>query len=210
MQAARAGMRRRCLVNLPLGLLSMSSATHFFCIQCRKCCHNLRLPLSVDEAIGWLRDSGEVQVFCEAIPWREDPPSGNLQALDKRRRSVRCTERQSTRGYCDQSGRFVRCPLSLFAIRYSIRCVCEADTRMSHLPGGGQSVHQAGPDSKARPPEAWGVEKLILTHGEPVADPDIARFIGQPREAMRRTSAQRKGAWASLFLYGIGQRGIRD
>ena len=73
---------------------------------------------------------------------------------------------------------------------------------MSHLPGGGQSVHQAGPDSKARPPEAWGVEKLILTHGEPVADPDIARFIGQPREA----DAKEVGAKEGCMGFAISMR----
>ncbi|WP_338000302.1 hypothetical protein [Burkholderia gladioli] len=41
---------------------------HFSCTMCGRCCHDLRLPLSIDEALAWLARGGEVQLFCDAIP----------------------------------------------------------------------------------------------------------------------------------------------
>lgn len=60
---------------------------HFSCTMCGKCCHGLRLPLSLSEAGEWLRRGGDVQLFCEAIPWPVEPEESNLQARHKRRRS---------------------------------------------------------------------------------------------------------------------------
>jgi Fe-S-cluster containining protein len=59
----------------------------FACTQCAKCCHDLRLPLTVGEAIDWLARGGAVQLLCEAIPWFAEPPPENVGAAHKRRRS---------------------------------------------------------------------------------------------------------------------------
>ncbi|ACC75842.1 YkgJ family cysteine cluster protein [Paraburkholderia phymatum] len=59
----------------------------FECTKCGKCCHDLRVPLTVAEALAWLARGDEVQVLCDALPWLEEPPQHNLQALQRRRRS---------------------------------------------------------------------------------------------------------------------------
>ncbi|HEX7909578.1 MAG TPA: YkgJ family cysteine cluster protein [Paraburkholderia sp.] len=64
---------------------------NFDCTMCGKCCHNLRLPLTVSESIAWLRRGDKVQLFVEAIPWPEEPPPDNLVAAHKRRRSFPAT-----------------------------------------------------------------------------------------------------------------------
>jgi hypothetical protein len=50
----------------------------FDCTMCGKCCHDLRLPLTVTEAIAWLERGNDVQILCEALPWPEEPPAENL------------------------------------------------------------------------------------------------------------------------------------
>lgn len=52
----------------------------FHCTKCGNCCKDLRLPLSIAEALDWLHDDNPVQVLCEAIPWPEDIPSSNPYA----------------------------------------------------------------------------------------------------------------------------------
>lgn len=64
---------------------------HFNCTSCGNCCRELRLPLSVEEAIRWLKDGNSVQVLCEAIPWPEEPSSSDQHAAYKRERSFFAT-----------------------------------------------------------------------------------------------------------------------
>src|SRR5260370_41132964 len=59
----------------------------FECTMCGKCCHDLRLPLTVTEAVAWLERGNDVQIICEALPWLEEPPADNPLAAHKRRRS---------------------------------------------------------------------------------------------------------------------------
>lgn len=70
-------------------MVTMMSATNvdFACTQCAKCCHDLRLPLTIDEAIEWLVRGGTVEVLCEAMPWLAEPPPHDVGAAHKRRRS---------------------------------------------------------------------------------------------------------------------------
>ncbi|WP_224011874.1 YkgJ family cysteine cluster protein [Paraburkholderia tropica] len=62
-------------------------STHFSCTMCGRCCHDLRIPLSLAEARVWLRDGGDVQLFCEALPWPVEPSADDAHAAYKRARS---------------------------------------------------------------------------------------------------------------------------
>ncbi|MEK6291225.1 MAG: YkgJ family cysteine cluster protein [Paraburkholderia tropica] len=62
-------------------------STHFSCTMCGHCCHDLHIPLSLAEARVWLRDGGDVQLFCEALPWLDEPPADDGYAAYKRARS---------------------------------------------------------------------------------------------------------------------------
>jgi Fe-S-cluster containining protein len=57
---------------------------HFKCVQCAACCHRTKIPVTVTEAIDWLRDGHQVQVICEASPWI---PADEAQASHLMRRS---------------------------------------------------------------------------------------------------------------------------
>jgi Fe-S-cluster containining protein len=59
----------------------------FECTTCGKCCHDLRLALTIAEAIVWLERGGHMELICEAIPWPVEPEPGNAQAAYKRARS---------------------------------------------------------------------------------------------------------------------------
>src|ERR1700693_384857 len=60
---------------------------HFGCTKCGKCCHDLKLPLTVSEAIIWLAEGSEVQIICEAVPWPAEPAADDQKAAHRRRRS---------------------------------------------------------------------------------------------------------------------------
>lgn len=45
---------------------------NFSCTSCGRCCHDLRLTLSVAEAIQWLHRGGQVQVLCHAAADLDD------------------------------------------------------------------------------------------------------------------------------------------
>jgi Fe-S-cluster containining protein len=61
--------------------------TNFACTTCGQCCHDLRLPLTITEAIDWLKRGGQLELLCEAIPWPVEPEPNNAQAAYKRARS---------------------------------------------------------------------------------------------------------------------------
>ena len=42
---------------------------HFHCTQCGACCRDNKIPLTVTEAIQWLRRGDSVQLLCEGSPW---------------------------------------------------------------------------------------------------------------------------------------------
>jgi Fe-S-cluster containining protein len=45
---------------------------NFSCTSCGRCCHDLRLTLSVSEAIQWLHRGGKVQILCHAAADLDD------------------------------------------------------------------------------------------------------------------------------------------
>ncbi|MGH8782934.1 YkgJ family cysteine cluster protein [Paraburkholderia sp.] len=59
----------------------------FNCTMCGKCCHGLRLALTVDEARAWLARGDRVELMCEAIPWPVEPDADNREANYRRARS---------------------------------------------------------------------------------------------------------------------------
>ncbi|WP_027798541.1 YkgJ family cysteine cluster protein [Paraburkholderia dilworthii] len=60
----------------------------FECTACGKCCHDLRLPLTLAEASDWLARGGQMELICEAIPWPADPEPPNAQADYRKARST--------------------------------------------------------------------------------------------------------------------------
>ncbi|MEI6000432.1 YkgJ family cysteine cluster protein [Paraburkholderia bengalensis] len=140
----------------------MDATIRFSCTQCGKCCHNLRLPLSLSETAGWLNRGGNVQIFCEAIPWPQEPAAGNLQARHKRDRSFAAVSGDlpirvvvsvvaSFDGPCPHLLPNMRCGA------YDVRpLVCRI------YPAEVNPFIELAPTSKACPPEAWAVDQPVF------------------------------------------------
>lgn len=183
---------------------------HFSCTMCGRCCHGLRLPVGVDEALAWLRDGGEVQVFCEAIPWPEDPPAGNRLAWYKHRRSFGAS-----------SGRLpVRVIVSLMAtfegacpnLQSDMRCgIYERRPRACRVyPAEVNPFIPLDRGGKLCPQEAWQ-SRDVLQDAEGVwTDPEVAGAISGMREADARDAMIKARLCATLGIAagGLSNEGV--
>lgn len=156
---------------------------HFSCTMCGRCCHGLRLPVGVDEAIAWLRDGGTVQLFCEAIPWPEDPPADNQLAWYKHRRSFAALSGQLP----------VRVIVSLMAtfegacpnLQSDMRCgIYERRPRACRVyPAEVNPFIALDRAGKLCPPEAWHTDEVLQKADGEWSDPEVAGAIAGMREA---------------------------
>lgn len=147
---------------------------NFECTTCGKCCHDLRLPLSVDEALSWLDRGGEVQVICEAVPWPEEPPSEDLQAAAKQRRSFPAISGSlPTRIIVILAGAFTgACP----NLMPDMRCgIYEERPRVCRIyPAEVSPFIELIPTRKACPPEAWATVNTPFTQQGKLVDSALA------------------------------------
>jgi Fe-S-cluster containining protein len=154
---------------------------HFSCTQCGKCCHNLRLPLSLDEAADWIRRGGDIELFCEAIPWPVEPPDSDAQAAHKRRLSFAAM-------------------CGALPIRVIVNVVAAFEGACLHLlPDGRCGAYeqrprvcriypaeinpfiQLTPTSKACPSEAWSTDKPVFFANGRTADTETIELIAESR-----------------------------
>jgi Fe-S-cluster containining protein len=156
---------------------------HFDCTQCGKCCHDLKLLLTIDEAMAWSRRGGRVQLLCEAIPWIEEPQTDNLQALYKKERSFPASSGSLSirvvvilvaafSGGCPNLGADMRCGI------YSDRpAVCRI------YPAEINPFAEIAPDNKACPPEAWSESHPLFLQEGTIADTATRALINVARNA---------------------------
>jgi Fe-S-cluster containining protein len=147
---------------------------HFACTRCGNCCRNLKLPLTVAEAIGWIGDGNSVQVICEAVPWPTEPPASDQMAAHRRRRSFAAMSgAMPTRvivilaahftGACPNLGADMQCGI------YERRpLVCRI------YPAEINPFIRLEPANKACPPEAWAADGPVLQRNGCVED-DVVR-----------------------------------
>lgn len=183
---------------------------HFSCTQCGRCCHGLRLPLSVHEAIAWLRDGGDVQLFSEAIPWPEELPEENLLAQHKRRRSfaahsgslpvrVIVVLMASFDGACPNLLPDMRC--GIYARRPRVCRIYPAELN---------PFVELEPASKSCPPEAWQSDAVLRDDAGRWTDPETVDAIAASREADRIDAATKARACELLghAVAGLSNEGI--
>ncbi|MGN6478972.1 YkgJ family cysteine cluster protein [Luteibacter sp.] len=155
---------------------------HFSCTMCGRCCHGLRLPLSLDEARRWLDDGGEVEVFCEAVPWPEEPAADNGPAWHKRKRS-----------FLARSGQLpVRVVVTLVAsfdgacpnLRADMGCGIyeRRPTACRVYPAEVNPFIDVDPALKLCPPEAWQTPEVLRADDGSWADPVVAAAVVRRRE----------------------------
>lgn len=156
-------------------------ALHFSCTMCGRCCHGLRLPLSLPEALAWIDDGGQVEVFCEAVPWPEEPADDNGPAWHKRRRS-----------FLARSGHLpVRVVVSLVAsfdgacpnLRPDMGCGIyeRRPTACRVYPAEVNPFIGVDPAIKLCPPEAWQARDVLQDDSGQWVDPEVAAAVVRRR-----------------------------
>lgn len=155
----------------------------FECTMCGKCCHDLRLPLTVAEALAWLGHGNEVQILCEALPWPEEPAADNLQAAHKRRRSFAAMSGSlPTRIVVILTGAFAGpCP----NLQADMRCgIYEERPLVCRIyPAEINPFIQLEPAAKGCPPEAWTPGLAPLMRGGQLVDATTVELIQKSRAA---------------------------
>ncbi|MGG1946902.1 YkgJ family cysteine cluster protein [Trinickia sp. NRRL B-1857] len=176
----------------------MATTTHFACTLCGKCCHDLKLPLSVDESLVWLERGGTVQVLTEAIPWPAEPAADNGPAWHKRRRSfaaksgvqpirVIVTLVAAFDGPCPHLGADMRC------------AAYERRPRVCRMyPAEVNPYVRLAPVNKACPPEAWALKHPVLEHAGRLLDAETVELIRQSRDADAQDQGIKERLVASL------------
>lgn len=156
---------------------------HFSCTRCGRCCHDLRLPLSVDEAAAWLARGGNVQLFCDAIPWPGEPPGDPVLVRHRRQRSfaARCGAlpvRVSVTLVAAFSGACPHLSADLTCGAYEQRPrVCRI------YPAEVNPAVSLDPAAKACPPEAWAAGQPVFLSTGRLMDAPTAELIAQSRQA---------------------------
>lgn len=155
----------------------------FECTMCGKCCHDLRLPLTVTEAVAWLQRGSNVQILCEALPWPTEPPADNLLAAHKRRRSFAAMSGSlSTRVLVTLAAGYAGpCP----NLQPDMRCgiygqrplVCRI------YPAEINPFIELEPTHKACPPDAWTPGLPSLLRAGTLVDEGMLALIQQSRDA---------------------------
>jgi Fe-S-cluster containining protein len=173
---------------------------HFGCTMCGKCCHGLKLPLSIDEALAWAERGGTLQVLCEAIPWPAEPAADDLQAQHKRRRSFEAASGTlpirviailvaTFDGACPNLQPDMRCGI------YEERpVVCRI------YPAEINPFLSLMPERKACPPEAWSPDQPVLTSQNRVMDAQTFALIEQSRAMDVRDAAMKRRVCAYLGI----------
>lgn len=167
--------------------------SHFSCTMCGRCCRDLRLPLSLAEAAGWLRDGGETQVLCDAIPWPVEPAADDRLAAYKFRRS-----------FPAMSGTLpLRVIVTVVAafdgpcphLQADLRCgAYDRRPRVCRIyPAEINPFIELQPAAKLCPPEAWDERHPVLEVAGRYADPSLVATIEAFREAdIHDVGAKRK------------------
>ena len=162
---------------------NMAETLHFSCTLCGKCCHDLKLPLSVSESISWLRRGGVVQVLTEAMPWPVEPPADDGPAQHKRRRSFAATSgNQPIRVIVTLAASFDGpCP----HLRDDMRCgAYEARPRVCRIyPAEVNPYVKLMPTGKACPPQAWTEQHPAFERAGRILDDQTVEIIRQSRDA---------------------------
>ena len=179
----------------------------FDCTQCGKCCHDLRLPLSVDEAIVWAGRGHPVQLLCDAQPILSEAVPEEVVARYRHERSF--AARSGTLG--------VRVNVILVAthsgpcphLRPDMLCgIYEQRPRICRIYPA-EIVPQAAlaPENKACPPEAWGDQQPPFMRDGVVLADETRRLIEEHR-AVTRSDVPIKAIACALL--GISRAALQN
>jgi len=155
---------------------------HFDCTQCGRCCHNLKLPLSVEEAIRWAGRGHQVQFLIEAAPAFEEPAATSPERFRYERSFPAVSGTIPIRVNAILVAAFEgACP----HLRPDMLCGnYEERPRVCRIyPAEISPNIVLAPSSKACPTEAWSEDLPILLENGAVVDPALAMLIDAHRVA---------------------------
>lgn len=173
---------------------------HFGCTLCGKCCTDLRVPLTIVEAMQWLERGHTVEILCDAIPWPLEPASDD--ALAQYRRAATFAARSGTlpvriglilvathAGRCPNLGDDNRCRI------YASRpMVCQI------YPAEINPFVQFSSAAKACPPDAWdGLTPAFLRNGQWVSE-SLRATIERSRNTTRSDARHKPAICAVLNI----------
>jgi Fe-S-cluster containining protein len=174
------------------------SEIKFSCTLCGRCCQNHNIPLTLDEAISWLEDDGEVGIFCEADLWPSEL-SRDSRTAHRRKRSFAVSCGSSpvrvtallvglVLGRCKNLGEDLKCRI------YERRpLVCRI------YPAEISPFIQLNTASKACPPEAWMSGATMLADGW-IVDPDLQSLVEKSRRIDQEDVPQKSLLCRSLKI----------
>jgi len=167
----------------------MKDEVEFSCTSCGRCCHDLKLPLSVSEAKNWLERGGEIGVICDLMPLVDEPDPADKVSLRKKSLSFQA-----------RSG--------LLSVRVNLVLVAHYEGTCPHLlsdfrcgqydlrplacriyPAEVNPLQVLDPSSKLCPEDAWQSKDFI-----PLIDHGVRNAI----EAMNELAALEVSAKANL------------
>lgn len=154
----------------------------FHCTKCGACCRELWLPLSISEAAEWLDRGHAVDILCEAIPWPDELPASNRQAIFKRARSfparsgalpirVLVTLAAPQGHGCPHLGSDQLC-----AIYENRPAICRV------YPAEGNPFLVLDPSRRRCPPECWGSGGKAYLRDSRYVDADLRKLVHKVRD----------------------------
>jgi Fe-S-cluster containining protein len=166
---------------------------HFSCTVCGKCCHKLKLPLTITEAMQWLTDGNELQIICEALPWAEEPADDDPQAAHRRRRSfATISGSMPARVIVILAATFEgACPY----LRSDMKCDMYPDRPLvcRIYPAEINPFIELQPKNKACPPEAWSTDRPLFQRNGRLMDAGIRELIQESRDTdIREVESKRR------------------
>ncbi len=150
---------------------------NFACTMCGKCCHGLRLPLSLSEALQWANKGGAVELLADAMPQSDTSDYGPSPASY---RQAQAFDGLSGAVAIDVSLTLVAtfagpCPF----LRSDMSCGnYEARPRVCRVyPAEANPFRQIQPATKACPDDAWSSTQPILQRSGQVVPAGVRQAI---------------------------------
>jgi len=174
--------------------------TYFNCTVCGKCCRDLKLPLTADEATDWLARGHQVQLICEASPWPGDLGETDLPASHFHNRSFAVVSgRMPARvavmlaanlaGACPNLAADMRCRI------YDDRpLVCRI------YPAEVNPFVELDPAKKRCPPEAWTSPQPLARQPGRLVPVEMTTDIGAWRTSEARNAEFKGRICAALSI----------
>lgn len=178
----------------------------FGCTACGRCCHDLRLRLSIDEALRWIDRGGAVEIWCDALPAAADFTAPDMADYRARAFAARSGSLDLAVGLLIVATFAGPCPNLLadmrcgdYAERPNICRIYPAEM----IPG-----RAPNPADKRCPSEAWGVEQPpMFDAGNAIAD-TVTREAVSGAQITNHSEAPARARLAALL--GIDTAALRN